>query len=113
MDRFQYKRILAENLEILRNILNLNDNFLFEHDNDPKHTSQYVEDFFENNGIDVMGWSSQSSDLNPIEHLWEYIKKKVQNLNYKNLKKLKEIVKREWENILIDVCKKLVDSMPR
>lgn len=77
MDKHLYKRILSEHLEDSRLKLNLPDNFIFQQDNDPKHTSQYVCDYFENNGINVLSWPSQSPDMNPIEHLWAYIKEKL------------------------------------
>ena len=39
MDRFTYKNIIAQNLPLSKNILRLGDNFIFQHDNDPKHKS--------------------------------------------------------------------------
>jgi transposase len=113
MDKMQYKRILAENLDASRDQLGLSNNFIFQQDNDPKHKSKYVQDFFAENDIEVLDWPSQSPDLNPIEHLWDHIKREVRKVAPKNLKQLKEEIIRIWGEITPDLCKRLVHSMPR
>uniref|UniRef100_A0AAZ3QAD8 Tc1-like transposase DDE domain-containing protein n=1 Tax=Oncorhynchus tshawytscha TaxID=74940 RepID=A0AAZ3QAD8_ONCTS len=45
-------------------------------DNDPKHTSKVVAKCLKDNNVTVLEWSSQSSDLNPIENVWLELKKK-------------------------------------
>ena len=53
------------------------------------------------------------SDLNPIEHLWEYIERKISVRKPSNQHDLFELIKRTWEEIPIDALVNLVDSMPR
>ena len=45
----------------------------FQQDNEPKHKTKLVKQWFERNQIEVMKWSAQSSDLNPIENLWHQV----------------------------------------
>jgi transposase len=43
------------------------DNFIFQHDNDPKHTVHVVQNYLRNQQVEV---PPRSPDLNSIENLW-------------------------------------------
>ena len=50
---------------------------IFQQDNVPKHTSKLVNEWFWANGFKVVMWPAPSFELNPIEHLMEYVNKCV------------------------------------
>ena len=60
-----------------------------------------------------MNWPSQSPDLNPIEHLWDEIGRRLRNITTSNATELFRTVQKIWNKIPVTVCQKLVDSMPR
>lgn len=112
MDRFEYSRILDGHLASSAKKMGL-EKYIFQQDNDPKHSSKHVKEYLADKHIDVMEWPSQSPDLNPIEHLWSIIKKKIAPLNCKNITELKAAIVTEWNNIDVSVCEKLVYSMKK
>ncbi len=83
---------------------------LFQHDNDPKHTSV---GFLKKNTVKVIQWPSMSPDLNPIEHLWGILKRQVEHHSPSSIQSLKEVILEEWKKRDLAKCRQLVHSMPR
>jgi transposase len=88
---------------------------VFQQDNDSKHTSTTARKWFEESGIEVLEWPSQSPDLNPIEHLWEHLKRQLNRYETEpaGMCELWERVQAEWDKIPVEVCMNLIESMPR
>lgn len=85
----------------------------FMQDNDPKHSSKLVKNWFRDNNVSVMEWPSQSPDLNPIEHLWGILKRKIAAHKSKKKEDLWQKVQDAWYSIDPLICSNLVNSMCR
>ncbi|KAG1606138.1 hypothetical protein G6F46_013133 [Rhizopus delemar] len=88
---------------------------IFQHDNDPKHRSKSTKQYMEDNSMRYIDdWTSQSPDLNPIEHIWHHLKLKLSMYENraKSMHELWQRVGKEWNSFTKDQCLKYIDSMP-
>ena len=87
---------------------------LFQQDNARPHTAKLTKGFLAENHVRVVDWPAQSPDLNPIENVWQELKRMVQRNSNKltNLMELDNQVLQAWRNVPPEFCRRLVDSMP-
>ena len=116
MDAKQYVDILEENLDKSRKKLKVEKKkAIFRQDNDPKHTSNLAQKWFKDQKTYLMEWPAQYPDLNPIEHLWNILKCKLNK--YKEPPKgsceLWDRVAEEWNKITPEDCQNLIENLPR
>jgi transposase len=95
---------------------------LFMHDNAPIHKARATRDWLQRNQVRTVNWPPYSPDLNPIEHLWWYLKKRMYYFypQYNNYSKAEEewggfceALRECWRRIPGAMIKRLISSMPR
>ena len=112
MKKEQYRQILIQHMRPSARRLNGND-FIFQKDSDPKHTSHLVKNYLRNQRIEVLSCPPQSPDLNPIENLWSELNRQLNNDRCNTEDQLLKCSLKKWESLSVEYLKKLVERMPR
>ncbi|GFT49154.1 transposable element Tcb2 transposase [Trichonephila clavipes] len=113
MHKMAYLNILQNNLKESADNLGLRSNFIFQQDNDPKHTAFVVEEWLFYHCRNQLNILPQSLDLNVIDHLWSHLERSVQKHQITSKEQLKKVLQEEWLNIAPETTRHLVESMPR
>ena len=112
----QYIDILKKNMIPIAHKL-IGREFIYQEDNDPKHGGdrgcRAVKEFFKEEKINRLDWPPQSPDLNPIEHLWGDLKKRLASSKCASIPELKKRITEEFEKTDGNYIRKLLESMPQ
>jgi transposase len=112
MDGHMYCNILSG--ELKRSMAKLHDkaNIIYQQDLAPWHTSKIVKAKIDKMRLTVLDWPAKSPDLNPIEMVWSILDKKFMATPIYNKDTLRKRLDQEWKALGIELCRKLLDSMP-
>ncbi|GFY18689.1 transposable element Tcb2 transposase [Trichonephila clavipes] len=91
----------------------IGNDFILMDDNVRPHRARIVEEYLEDHGLERMEWPARSPDLNPIEHLWDYLGREVAALKPppRSLHELKQGLLCVWSSLPIPVSDNLINSM--
>ncbi|CAG9118852.1 unnamed protein product [Plutella xylostella] len=88
------------------------EDFVLMHDNARCHTARVSRQFLREKELRTMDWPALSPDLNPIEHLWDELKRRVRARNPvpASVDELKTALLEEWDGIPQETVKKLIST---
>ena len=91
----------------------IGDRFIFVDDNARPHRARLVDAMLRDEGIERMVWPASSPDLNPIEHVWDTLGRRIaaRPAPPTTLQQLEMALLEEWVDIPQAVVDNLIGSM--
>ena len=88
---------------------------ILQDDNAPPHRAASVRELKEELGIRTLRWPSRSPDMNPIEHVWDLMKRRIHQHNHppQNANELGQAIAEAWQQLPQVIINRLVLSMTR
>ncbi|GFW87354.1 transposable element Tcb2 transposase [Trichonephila clavipes] len=85
------------------------------HDNSPCHRTVAAEQLLESEDIERMDWPARSPDLNPIEHVWDFLGRRLtaRTLAPVTIRELRLALQDEWAAMPQQLIDTLILSMGR
>ncbi|GFS87172.1 transposable element Tcb2 transposase [Trichonephila clavipes] len=105
--------ILLPYVRLFRGAMGLQ--FLFMDDNAPCHRTVAAEQLLESEDIERMDWPARSPDLNPIEHVWYFLGRRLaaRTLPPVTIRELRLALQDEWAAMPQQLIDTLILSMGR
>jgi hypothetical protein len=91
------------------------DFLLITHDNAEPHIANVVRNYINEVNIVTLNWPARSSDLNPIEHVWDRLGQRVLSLPLppQTLGELPEALVEVWKQLDGPYLRNLISSMSK
>jgi transposase len=112
LDARRYQSILALNLVSSARQFWPNEHWWYQQDNWTVHTAGTSQVWFHNHGIDLIDWPAWSPDLNPIENLWNDLKRRVYVHHPQTMEELENWIGMEWQATDLNFISHICRSMP-
>jgi transposase len=79
------------------------------------HRARIVQHFLQQEAVQTIPLPAMSPDMNPIEHVWDFIGRKINQPNPKcqNIDELRTAILQEWQQFPQERLRLLVPSLTR
>lgn len=112
LDARRYQTILGLNLVSSAQQLWPSGQWWFQQDNWTVHTAGTSREWFDRHGVDLIEWPAWSPDLNPIEELWNDLKRRVYARHPKSMEQLEQLITEEWAATDLAFIRRICRRMP-
>ena len=116
MNSEQYQKVLEKQLlPTMKKWFKKHEKPIFMHDGAPCHRSKRISTYLEKKKVTVLDWPGNSPDMNPIENIWDFMKREVSKHAPTTKQDLIHVLNDTWKNN-VEIRKKIencIDSMPR
>jgi hypothetical protein len=89
---------------------------LLQEDNDNSHDTRSKDNIVlrckQINWLKTLSHSSQSSDINSFESVWNILKQRARRRQWRTVAKLKKVLLNEWDNISMKEIRSRISEMP-
>ena len=84
-------------------------------DNARSHHSRAVTAYLQSEAVTSIPWPAMSPDLNPIEHIWDMLGRRIQAREppVQNIRQLEAALHREWQQLSQQDIRRLTGGMRR
>ena len=114
LDSTAYQQVLEEHMLTDAAAL-IGDDFVFEQDNAPIHTSRSTRQWLRQHDVTLLDWPPKSPDANSIENLWHELKllPTVANRELQLSSGMWNALQEAWQQIPAARVRNLAESVPR
>jgi transposase len=84
-------------------------------DNARPHRSRAATAYLQSEAVTSVPWAAMSPDLNPIEHIWDMLGRRIQAQEppVQNIRQLEAALHREWQQFSQQDIRRLTEGMRR
>jgi transposase len=84
-------------------------------DNARPHRLKVVTAYLQSKAVTFVPWSAMSPDLNPIQHIWDMLDRRIQAREppVQNIRQLEAALHREWQQLSRQGIRRLTGGMRR
>lgn len=112
LNAHRYQTILGLNLVPSAHLFWPRGQWWYQQDNWTVHTAGTSRDWFHNHGVDVIDWPAWSPDLNPIEEVWNDLKRRVYGRRPRSMEELERYITEEWAATDLNFIARICRNMP-